>query len=133
MRFLAKAPTPTTHRNAVGTPESRHNHYQSRPLNLRAYDQVPKVEGCPTPMSPDQLVRVLQTYKEFCCTEASVSTFTWYWVIDLDDAEPDDDFDELEDAAMSVSTPVSATPDPTCQATRYSGAPLPVANADAPS
>jgi len=62
-----------------------------------------------------------------------VSTFTWYRVIDLDVAEPDNDFDELEDAVMSTSTPVSATPDPTCQAVRYSGVPLAVANADAPS
>src|SRR5664280_2456683 len=64
---------------------------------------------------------------------ASVSTFSWYRVIDLDVADPDDASEEFEDAAMSTSTAVSATPDPTCQATTYSGALLAVANAVVPS
>ena len=63
---------------------------------------------------------------------ASMSTFTWCRVIDLDVVDRDDPA-ELEDAAMSTSTAERATPDPTCHATRYSGALFAVANADVPS
>ena len=63
---------------------------------------------------------------EFCRIAASSSTLVCAVGIGVAVAE-------LDVAVMSVSTASSATPDPTRQATRYSGALLAVANADGPS